>query len=59
METETMNILLTIPSELNVKLCADAAKEHRSRQAHIVYLLEKNFKETETPNGRGKKEKAK
>ena len=61
METETtMNILLTVPIELNKKLCADAQKEHRSRQAQIIYLLQKNFEsEKQTPNGNGKKEKAK
>ncbi len=56
METETFNILLTVPNELNEKLCAEAEKEKRSRQAHIVYLLEKNF---ETPDANRKKEKGK
>lgn len=54
---DTMNILLTIPTELNRKLCAEAGKEHRSRQAQIVYTLEKLFEKS--PNGNGKKEKTK
>lgn len=48
MDNETFNILLTVPNELNEKLCAEAEKEKRSRQAHIVFLLEKNF---ETSDG--------
>ena len=60
MESETFNILLTVPQELNEKLCAEAGREKRSRQAHIVYLLEKNFAaKTKTPVGSGKKEKTK
>ena len=57
---KTMSILLTVSGELNAKLCAEAEKEKRSRQAHIVYLLEKNFeKPAEKPDGSAKKEKAK
>ena len=45
---------LRIPSKLNEKIIADADKKRRSRQQHIVYLLEQIF---ETPsNGNGKKE---
>ena len=57
METQTtpeeITFSLRISSELNERICADAQKEKRSRQAHIVYSLEKLF---ETPNGNGKKE---
>ncbi len=49
-----MNILLTIPCELNEKLSRQADKEHRSRQAHIVYLLEKSFQEEQQNIGQKK-----
>lgn len=44
---------LRVPVDLNEKICRQAQTEKRSRQAHIVYLLEKFF---ETPVGNGKKE---
>ena len=49
---EEIKFSLRIPVELNEKICAEAESERRSRQAHIVYLLEKLFE-----TGRGKKEK--
>lgn len=58
MNTETKSkeifFILRLPQELNAKLIAEAEAERRSRQSHIIYLLEKNF-------GRenGKKEEAK
>ena len=55
-EPEEITFSLRIPSELNEKIVADAEKKRRSRQAHIVYLLEQLF---ETPSGNGKKERAK
>ena len=60
MNNDTMNILLTIPAELNRKLCAEAGREHRSRQAQIVYLLEKNFESQPKNNSTaGEREKTK
>ena len=50
---EEITFSLRIPVELNEKIVADAKPERRSRQQHIVYLLEKLF---ETPVGSGKKE---
>ena len=52
---ETFNILLTVPQELNDKLCAEAEKQKRSRQAQIVYLLEKSFEPEQNANGRKEK----
>ena len=54
-ETETV-FTLRVPQTLNEKLIGEAKTENRSRQAQIVYLLNKHF---ETPMGNGKKEKAK
>jgi len=59
METQTapeITFSLKIPVELNAQIVAAAEIERRSRQAHIVYLLEKLFDKTPT---NGKKEKAK
>lgn len=47
--TEEITFSLRIPCELNEKITTDA--ERRSRQAHIVYLLEKFFETP--PNGNG------
>lgn len=55
--TEEITFSLRIPCELNAKICRDAEKKRRSRQAHIVYLLEQLF--AATPNGNGKKKEAK
>lgn len=38
---------LRISRELNEKLIAEAAAQKRSRQGHIVYLLEKASEQTE------------
>ncbi len=54
-ETETV-FTLRVPQTLNEKLIGEAKTESRSRQAQIVYLLNKHF---ETPIGNGKKEKTK
>ena len=54
-ETETV-FTLRVPQTLNEKLIGEAKTENRSRQAQIVYLLNKHF---ETPICNGKKEKAK
>ncbi|MBA4124461.1 MAG: Arc family DNA-binding protein [Acidobacteria bacterium] len=53
-KSEEIYFTLRLPQELNEKLVAEAEAERRSRQGHIVYLLEKNV-------GRenGKKEEAK
>ncbi len=59
METETKEIFRTtidLPADLNAKLLQSCEKSKRSRHAEMIYLLEKVF---ETPNGNGKKEKAK
>ncbi len=42
-ETKPEEIFFTLklPQELNEKLVAEAETERRSRQSHIVYLLEK------------------
>lgn len=42
MRTETV-FSLRLTSALNEKLVAEARAENRSRQAHIVYLLNKHF----------------
>lgn len=47
---------LRVPSGLNEKLIIDARAENRSRQSHIVYLLNKYF---DAPPEAGKKEKSK
>ena len=51
---EEVFFTLRLPQELNEKLIAEAEAERRSRQSHIIYLLEKTI-------GRqnGKKEEAK
>lgn len=40
---EEIFFTLRVPSELNEKLVAEAGAEKRSRQSHIIYLLEKHF----------------
>ena len=54
-ETETV-FTLRVPRVLNEKLIGEAKTENRSRQAQIVYLLNKHF---ETPVSNGKNEKTK
>ena len=54
-ETETV-FTLRVSQTLNEKLIGEAKTENRSRQAQIVYLLNKHF---ETPVSNGKKEKTK
>lgn len=59
METETKEIVRTtidLPLALNEKLMREAEKTKRSRHSQMLIALEKFF---ETPNGNGKKEKAK
>jgi hypothetical protein len=60
METEMVEneivFTLRVSATLNEKLVKSAKTENRSRQAQIVYLLNKHF---ETANSSGKKEKAK
>ena len=55
-ETKSEEIFFTLrlPQELNEKLVAEAEAERRSRQSHIIYLLEKNVGQQN-----GKKEEAK
>lgn len=53
-DTETV-FTLRLSRHLNEKLIGEAKTESRSRQAQIVYLLNRHF---ETPHGSGKKEKA-
>ena len=55
--TEEITFSLRISGELNEKIIAAAQKEKRSRQAQIVYSLEKLF--AEAPQESGKKEKTK
>ncbi len=55
-KAEEIYFTLRLPQELNEKLVAEAEAERRSRQSHIIYLLEKNFGRE---NGNGKKEEAK
>ena len=55
--TEEITFSLRISGELNEKIIAAAQKEKRSRQAQIVYSLEKLFEDA--PDERGKKEKTK
>ena len=57
MTAEEITFSLRIPGELNEKIIAAAQREKRSRQAHIVYSLEKLF--ADAPDGNGKKEKTK
>lgn len=61
METQTaaeeITFSLRISGELNAQIIAAAQKEKRSRQAQIVYSLEKLF--TDESEGNGKKEKTK
>ncbi len=40
---EEIFFTLRVPAELNEKLVAEAVAEKRSRQSHILYLLEKHF----------------
>ena len=40
---EEIFFTLRVPVELNEKLVAEAGAEKRSRQSHIIYLLEKHF----------------
>jgi hypothetical protein len=42
-KSEEIYFTLRLPLELNEKLVAEAEAERRSRQSHIIYLLEKNF----------------
>jgi predicted HicB family RNase H-like nuclease len=55
--TGEITFSLRISGELNEKIIAAAQKEKRSRQAHIVYSLEKLF--ADTPEAKGEKEKTK
>jgi len=57
METQEITFSLKVPVELNEKILREAEKERRSRQAQIIYSLEQIF--VESPNGNGKKERAK
>ena len=59
MATETKEIVRTtidLPVSLNEKLIAEAEKFRRSRHSQMLIAMEKFF---ETPNGNGKKERAK
>jgi hypothetical protein len=58
---EEITFSLRISGELNEKIIAAAREEKRSRQAHIVYSLEKLFADAAplAESGIGKKEKAK
>lgn len=59
MKTETKEFVRTtidLPVSLNEKLIAEAEKFRRSRHSQMLIALEKFF---ETPDHRGKKEKAK
>lgn len=59
MKTEAKDFVRTtidLPVHLHKKLTAEADKEKRSRHSQMLIALEKFF---ETPNGNGKKEKAK
>ena len=51
---EEITFSLRIPIELNQKIIADARREKRSRQAQIVFTLEKFFEMRD-----GKREKTK
>lgn len=55
-QTET-NFTLRVPAALNEKLVAEARAENRSRQAHIVYLLNKHFEKANDADGGGEKNK--
>lgn len=64
--SETVEIVfsLRLPVELNEKICADAERKRRSRQAHIVFSLEQLFMNAPaaaatTAAGDGVKEKRK
>jgi hypothetical protein len=48
---------LRVPQTLNEKLIVEARSENRSRQSHIVYLLNKHFENAADKSG--KKEKTK
>ncbi len=59
METKAKEIVRTtidLPLPLNKKLMVEAEKFRRSRHSQMLIALEKFF---ETPDGNGKKEKAK
>lgn len=43
---EEIFFTLRVPVKLNEKLVAEAGAEKRSRQSHIIYLLEKHFSRT-------------
>lgn len=62
METQTaageITFSLRISNGLNEKIIADAQKEKRSRQAHIVYSLEKLFEEAPAERGGREEEDA-
>ena len=40
---EEISFTLRLPINLHERLVAEAVQEKRSRQSHIVYLLEKNI----------------
>lgn len=42
---EKFNVLLSLPAKLNEKLLTQSRIENRSRQAQIVFILEKYFSE--------------
>lgn len=53
---EIVRTTIDLPLELNERLLKLCEKTKRSRHAEMLFVLEKFF---ETPNGNGKKEKAK
>ena len=55
-EKEFVRTTIDLPIALNEKLTDAARKNMRSRHSEMLVALEKFF---ETPNGNGKKEKAK
>ena len=54
-ENKIVRTTIDLPQNLHEKILAEADKEKRSRHSQMVYALEKYF---ETPNGNGKKERA-
>lgn len=55
-QKEIVRTTIDLPVSLNRKLIAEAEKFRRSRHSQMLIAIEKFF---ETPNGNGKKEKAK
>lgn len=55
-QTEIIRTTIDLPVALNEKLLRRCEETKRSRHAEMVFLLENFF---ETPNGNGRKEKAK